>query len=87
MISQLYTIYDSKSETYGKPFHEQNTATALRSARNILTNPDSVITHNPEDFTLWHMGEFDDNTGEIELFSPAVCVCKFIDLTGETSHE
>lgn len=62
MITNVYSIYDSKSETYSKPFHMHNDAIAIRSATDLLKSQNSEIANHPEDFTLFLLGEWDDNS-------------------------
>ncbi len=62
MITNIYSIYDSKSETYSKPFHMLNDQVAIRSASDLLASQNSEIANHPEDFTMFLIGEWDDNS-------------------------
>lgn len=70
MKSNLYTIYDSKSLVYSSPIAIINDATAMRAFENEVTNADSLKSQNPQDYTLFCCGEWDDERGWIEPHSP-----------------
>lgn len=61
-----YSVRDSKVGTYGVPFFTHNDATAKRSFNQLASDPNSVVAHNPEDFSLHRIGEFDDESGVME---------------------
>ena len=65
-VLQIYTIYDSKAETYNTPFLMLNDAVAVRSFQELLTDPMTTIQKNPEDYTLFHIGEFNGLTGQVK---------------------
>jgi len=60
---QTYAIYDSKVEAYLPPFHSENNMTAIRLVLLEMRNATSNFTQFPEDFTLFHTGEFDNEIG------------------------
>lgn len=79
MKSEIYSVYDMKAKIYGKPFYMVNEAVCLRSVTQSLCEGDSDLRHHPEDFLLYHMGTFDDQTCEISTGQPNL-VCKLIEL-------
>lgn len=67
MIHQLFSIYDNKSRAFQAPFVHSNESTALRAlAGSIGERPGDMLAKYPEDFELFYLGTFDDNTGEYE---------------------
>jgi len=80
MLLNMYSIYDSKSKVYSKPFYCLNQDIALRSIVDLLTNGDSDPRRHPEDFHLYYIGEFDDSTGVIISCDGAQHLFKFIDI-------
>ena len=57
---QLFSIYDSKSETHTAPTANPTKAQAIRSFSDAVNSgQDSVLTQHPADFTLFHIGSFD----------------------------
>jgi len=82
MLLEIYSIFDSKSKTYSKPFFVINQDIALRSIVDLLTNGDSDPRRHPEDFHLYSLGYFDDSKGEIHTSIGGIPehVVKFIDI-------
>lgn len=64
----MCSIHDSKASIYHKPMFFMNEAVARRAFQNIVNAPETEIAKNPEDFTLMHVGEFDDANGSINNF-------------------
>lgn len=63
MTNELFTIYDSKAKAYISPFASPNNATAIREFARAANNKNHQFNMFPADFTLFHMGQFDDATG------------------------
>lgn len=81
MKQQVYSVYDTKSGHGTPPFFTQNHDTARRMCRNLVQGTqDNDIAKNPEDFVLYHIGEFEDNSMEITGFLPTEIV-RLIELT------
>lgn len=60
-----YSVYDEKAEFFTVPFFASNTHVAVRSL-DRLVNDDSTTVHQfPDDFTLYEIGKFDQDTGLI----------------------
>lgn len=66
MKTELFCIYDSVSQVYNKPFHCINVQVALRSVKDMM-HQDNEVTRNPMDFSLWHLGSYDDEHAIFEL--------------------
>ena len=43
---------------------------AIRSFSDAVQDQDSAFNKHPEDYSLWEIGEFDDQTGEIIYYTP-----------------
>lgn len=82
MITNVYTIFDSKAQCYNNPFYMINDAIALRTVQG-MKDGDSDIARNPQDFTLWHMGSYDDSNGVFELRSTPKVIAKCHELFQE----
>lgn len=65
MIKQLYSILDKKSEIFSFPFEAPNELVALRHIVTAVKDNQTHLFHHPEDYTLYLLGEFNDETGEI----------------------
>ena len=66
----MYVIHDITSELYTQPFFGVNDAVAIRSASNLVQNPGTTFYDNPEDFRLYHIGSYNDETLEIIQAGP-----------------
>lgn len=66
MILQAYAIYDSKAQAHLQPFFVQNHYIAVRLFTDCVNDPLNPIAKHPEDYTLFHVGEYDDATGELQ---------------------
>ncbi|QXP08515.1 MAG: nonstructural protein [Arizlama microvirus] len=67
MQNEIFSIYDTKAQSFHKPYYSQNTQTAIREATEAAKNPDSLLSRYPEDFNLFRLGVFDQHTGIITL--------------------
>lgn len=68
MIMIVYSIRDKKTELYQPPFVSNNDATAIRSFKRALEQPDTLLALHPKDFELFCVGTFQDTTGEIQPY-------------------
>lgn len=66
MQIQIFSIYDSKAEAYLPPFYSQNPRTALRQMVAAVTDASHQFCKYPEDYTLFHIGSFDDELGLVQ---------------------
>jgi len=66
MKLNAYTIYDTASGTYMRPFFSQADGQAVRGFKDIATNADHEVGAHPEDYTLYRVGAFNDTTGKLE---------------------
>lgn len=61
MNTNLYSAFDSVAEVFHRPFTEVNDKTAIRAFSSSLED-----NKNKNDYTLYKIGTFDDNNGNIE---------------------
>jgi hypothetical protein len=68
MKLNVYAIYDNTAKAYMQPFYMHNHALAVRAFTDqVNSEQDNPIKNHPDQFTLFHIGEFDDKTGNLEL--------------------
>jgi len=65
MIQNAYSIKDAKANVFSAPFFSINDKTAQRSFEQATNDPNTTINKNPEDFSLYRLGNFNDQSGEI----------------------
>lgn len=59
----VIAIYDSASNTYTNPYCFRARGEAIREIMTEVNNPKSKFHVNPQDYTLFELGEYDDSTG------------------------
>lgn len=67
MIQRIFTIFDEKANAYLPPFFLPTSGMAVRTFTTCLRSPDHQFGLHPEDYTLFDLGAFDDNTAQIDL--------------------
>lgn len=68
---KLFAARDMKAQIYLKPFVTLTLADALRSFEMIANEPGNTISQFPNDFRLYHLGDFDSNTGVLTVLDEA----------------
>lgn len=85
-----FTVFDSAAMRYLEPFWAPTVEVALRMFRQIVNTPEHQFNRFPEDYSLFAIGEFDQETGRVssyvELRSLGVAVT-FLDRSGPTLME
>lgn len=67
-IYQMCTVLDMVAQQYGRPFFAVSEGSAIRGFQDEVNRPgDSVLFQHPDDFQLFIMGQFDDETAAIDL--------------------
>lgn len=62
MIQQIFAVFDSKAGAYLRPFMFDSQGMAIRAFMDVLKDPKHEFALHPEDYTLFHIGEFDNKT-------------------------
>lgn len=70
MKLNAYSIYDTASGAYTRPFFLQSDAQALRTFKDVCNDSEHEIGKHPEDYTLFRIGIFDDNRAELIKETP-----------------
>lgn len=64
---QVVSVRDRAADVFGRPFFTPSVGTAIRSfADHLNGTEDSEMRKHPEDFDLYHLAVFDDETGVFE---------------------
>lgn len=73
---QVVSVRDAKAEAFGRPFFVTSIGQAIRSFDDEVNRKDNenVLNNHPEDFILFHIGTFDDQTGELKSIMPKILV-------------
>ncbi len=65
MKVQLYGIFDTAAGIYQKPFFGQSDGEVKRSFMDVAVDKECPIGKHPEDYSLYRLGTFDDNSGTL----------------------
>lgn len=68
MILQIIAVLDQKAHTFANPFFVAHEDLAKRSFQEAAKSPGNMINKYPADFTLYHLGAFDDASARFDLF-------------------
>lgn len=63
---KLFAIKDMKSQTFFRPTVSPTIADALRNFEIVSNEGESMISRFPNDFRLFHVGDFDVETGRLK---------------------
>lgn len=69
-LMHVYSIYDAGADVYLQPFFQPADAAAIRIFSKMCTDENSSLSIKPDDFTLYNIGVFDDETGSLEPREP-----------------
>lgn len=65
MKKNAYAVYDSKAKFFTAPFFCANDMVALRLFAGAVCDPATDLHKFPADYTLFRVGEYDDEKGEL----------------------
>jgi len=65
MNQLLFSVYDSAARRFLEPFFADTVEVACRMFRQVCANQEHQFARFPEDYTLFHIGEFDAVTGHL----------------------
>lgn len=74
MKLSAYSVRDESAQSFGTPFYAQTELVAIRSFKMLIDDERSTVYHYPGDFSLYHLGYFDDETGILEPIHPVSVV-------------
>lgn len=67
---EVFSVFDTKAESYLQPFFAANRALALRSFSDAANNASSQFAKHASDFVLFRIGTWDDQTATFESCAP-----------------
>ncbi len=85
MKVQIYAVFDMASGTYEKPFFSTADALVRREFQNVATAADTPINQHPKDYSLWRLGNFDDNSGKVNDEANE-CLCTAMEIIAQSQH-
>lgn len=79
MLLKIFSVRDQKTEIYNQPFYQKTHGEAERSFRQLVNDPKSTINAHPQDFDLYYLGDYDDNSGKMAPCDTPQHVIKAVD--------
>ena len=67
MNHRIFTVHDKAAEVYLPPFFVPTVGLATRAFKDCVNSNDHQFGAHPDHYTLFELGEFDDNTGAFLL--------------------
>lgn len=67
MKMKVFTVFDSKAEIFGTPIYSATTASGIRIFEAACNEEGRDFNKWPGDYTLFEIGEWNDNTGHVEM--------------------
>jgi hypothetical protein len=64
MNLNVYAIYDKLQQTFMTPMFQHNDGTMLRMIQQAVNDKESYIYKNPQDYSIYQIGEWNDK-GEL----------------------
>lgn len=83
MKLNVYSVYDSKVKAYMQPFMAQTNGQALRMFEDTVRDEKTVLHMHPEDYTLFALAIYDDQTGTYENLQTPTSLGVAIEYKGE----
>jgi len=68
MKINIFSIFDEKAQAFTSPFFQPAVGQALRAFSDLSADSKTTICAHPEDFSLYHIGVFDDFDAQVESF-------------------
>lgn len=83
MMHKVFTIHDEKAKAFLPPFFLPNEGMAIRTFGDCVNSDSHQFGVHPEDYRLFQIGVFDDESGELDSFAPRIISCG-IELVGRS---
>lgn len=82
MIYIVVSVFDTASSAYMRPFYAHAVGQATRTFQDEVNRPgeDNPMYRHPEDFLLFSLGAFDDQTGILSALSTPQLLARAMDL-------
>lgn len=82
---RIYSILDLKAQEFSPPFFQKNDRLAMRVVTESAKGNGSMLSAYPDDFMLYRIGDFDNESGMITCDNRPQLVMSVKDLTGRST--
>lgn len=83
MTQKIYSVRDAKTEFFSPPFLAHTHGEAERNFKQACNDEQSKITKFPEDYDLYYLGDYDDNTGKMAPIDTPQHIVKAVQLVNK----
>lgn len=66
MELKMYSFRDEKAGIFYPPIFKGTHGEAERDFANIINHKGSTMNQNPEDYHMYYLGTYDNNTGQMQ---------------------
>jgi len=80
MIKKMYAIRDAKAEAFLNPWFKVTHGEAERDFNAAVNNEETTLAKYPEDFDLYYLGDYDDNSGKLKSLDSPQHIVKAVQL-------
>lgn len=87
MILIAFSIFDVKGSNFTPPFFMAAQGIALRNFSDLVNDPQTSVFKHPEDYKLYKVGSFDDNSGLFVPIPVPEFLCNATDFITKKSEE
>lgn len=71
---KVFSVYDSKVGAYMNPIFLRSKGEALRAFETSINSSDHIFCKNPEDYTLFELGSWDEEKAKFVLHSTPIAL-------------
>ena len=82
---KVFSVYDAKAEAYLPPMFFQSRGVAIRSFGAAAADEKHDFHRFAADYTLFELGDFDENSGKFSLLSAPVALGNALELRSSGS--
>lgn len=78
MHYKMFSIRDQKAEIFTPPFYKKTHGEAERDFNSLVNDSKSTVSQFPDDFDLYYVGDYDDQTGVVKSLDTPQHVIKAV---------
>lgn len=83
MITNVFSIFDTKTGLYMQPFYMRTQGEAMRALMSVMQDVNHNFAKYPSDFVLFRLGTYDESSACFEMLNAPHSVCGLIELVAQ----
>jgi len=80
MITEMFALHDRVAGFYSQPFFCASVGVAKRTIQEVVSDMSTQVARHPGDFSLFHLGTFDNDTARFHAFAMPEFFCTALSL-------